>query len=145
MDKIGPKYFEKTGKKFYVNSGTRDAFRQADAMYVKANGGDRFADYKNKKAAAEVLTAYRSAKAEGKSRQEITRAMADVIQRQINNKTYISSHLRAGGIDIAIIEKPGIAALSASEKRIMIEIAKEVSGGQAFEEKVPPHIHIQYK
>lgn len=145
LDKIGPKYFEKTGKKFYVNSGTRDALRQADAMYVKASGGDRLTDYKNKKAATEVLAAYRGAKAEGKSRSEITQAMANVIQQQINNKVYISSHLKAGGIDIAIIEKPGVAALSAAEKRIMIEIAKEITGGQAFEEKIPPHIHIQYK
>lgn len=145
LDKIGPLYFAKTGKKFNVNSGTRDAYRQAAAMWVKYPKDKTFSEYPNRKLINEILDAIK--KAGGKSNNEIIQAMTAVIQNQIDRKEYISKHLIAGCIDIATqADIPtGVAALSASEQRIMIEIAVKVTGGTAIKENNPPHIHIQFK
>lgn len=145
LDKIGAEYFEKTGKKFNVNSGTRTPLRQADAMYTVIQSGDTTLSLYNRATVTPILNAYKTAKAAGQSRQQIVQAMADVIQDQVNRKIYISNHLKAGGIDISVVGDAGVPAMSEPEKKIMIAIAKKVTGGNAFEERRPPHIHIQYQ
>ncbi len=56
LDKIAPLYFAKVGEKFNVNSGTRNSYRQADAMYdVYMNRDRTFSLYKNKTAVNELI------------------------------------------------------------------------------------------
>ena len=148
LDKIGPLYFKRVGKKFNVNSGTRGARRQADAMLgVIEAGGTNLPKYTNREAANEVLDAYKKAKAVGKSRDGIVQAMAQAIQNQIDSRGYyISKHMRAGAIDISVRGDVGVPAMLDAEQKIMIEIAKNViTQGNAFYESEPPHIHIQFK
>lgn len=144
LDKIGVEYYKRTGKRFNVNSGTRTPYRQANAMLGVIEAGDKtLSKYGNRQAINEILNAYRT----GKSRDEKVQAMADVIQSQVNRNIFISNHLKAGGIDIATVgdTATGVPRMSAAEEKIMIEIAKKVTGGQAFKEMFPEHIHIQYK
>lgn len=144
LDAIGIKYFKRVGKKFNVNSGTRTPYRQANAMLGVIEAGDKtLSKYGNRQAINEILKAYRA----GISRNDKIQKMADVIQSQVNRNIFISNHLRAGGIDIATVgdAATGVPRMSAAEEKIMIEIAREVTGGQAFKEMFPPHIHIQYK
>lgn len=147
LDKIGPLYFAKVGKKFNVNSGTRDAYRQAEAMWVKYPKDKTFSEYPQRKLVDEIREAIRQAQSSGKSNAGIIQAMTDVIQNQINRKEYISVHLIAGCIDIATQPDipTGVAAMSGSEQKIMLEIAIKVTGGTAKKENNPPHIHIQFK
>jgi hypothetical protein len=145
LDAIGEEYFKKTGKKFNVNSGTRSPYTQADAMYTVIESGDpKLSLYGNRVAINEILNAYNSGKKQGKSKVEIVKAMTDEIQKQVDNKIFISNHLKAGAIDIDINGEGNIPPMTRTEKKIMLEIAKKVTGGDAFEEKHPPHIHIQY-
>lgn len=145
LDKIGAEYFKKIGKKFNVNSGTRDAYRQAAAMYVKYGKDKTFSEYGNRAAINEILAAIKTAQAAGKTGSAVVQAMADVIQSQIGRNIFISNHLKAGCIDIAVNASPGVTAMSSAERKTMIETAIKVTGGQAFYETNPPHIHIQFK
>lgn len=145
LDKIGVEYNKKIGKKFNVNSGTRDAYRQAAAMYVKYGKDKTFSEYGNRAAINEILAAIKNAQAAGKTGNAVVQAMADAIQNQIGRNIFISNHLKAGCIDIAVNASPGVQAMSAAERKAMIETAIKVTGGQAFYETNPPHIHIQFK
>lgn len=142
LDLIGAEYFKQTGKRFNVNSGTRDPYRQAEAMYVKYPGDKTFSEYRNRPAINEILEAIRKAQKAGQSRAQIVKAMGDVIKSQVERGIYISSHLKAGAIDISVF---ATAETPEPDKKLIISIAKKVTGGQAFEETNPPHIHIQYK
>lgn len=144
LDEIGIRYFKRVGKKFNVNSGTRTPLSQATAMLGVIEAGDRnLSKYGNRQAANEILNAYRT----GRTREERIKKMTEVIQGQVSRNIFISNHLRAGGIDIATVGDvvTGVPRMSAAEEKIMIEIAKEVTRGQAFKEMFPEHIHIQYK
>lgn len=145
LDRIGVQYFEQTGSRFNVNSGTRTPSSQADAMYTVIQSGDRTLSLYNRTNVTPILEAYRTASTTGRTRQQIVQSMADAIQSQVNRGVYISNHLRAGGIDISVRGDVGIPAMTADQKRVMIEIARRITGGQAFEERRPPHIHIQYQ
>jgi hypothetical protein len=145
LDKIGVEYFKRIGKKFNVNSGTRTPYRQAAAMYVKYAKDKALSEYGGGAAIKEILAAIKTAQSVGKNSQGVVQAMADTIQSQVDRGIYISSHLKAGALDIAIVASPGVSAMTKAEKKAMIEIAAKVTGGKAFEETNPPHIHIQYK
>lgn len=145
LDNIGAAYFEKIAKKFNVNSGTRTPYRQAAAMWVKYAKDKKLSEYGTGAAITEILQAIKTAQAAGKTGDAIVQAMADAIQKQVDRGVYISKHLKAGAIDIAVVASAGVPAMSKTEKKTMIEIAKKVTGGNAFEETNPPHIHIQYK
>lgn len=147
LDKIAPLYFARVGKKFNVNSGTRDAYRQANAMWVKYSRDKIFSEYPQRKLINEILEAIKKAQAAGRNNAGIVQAMADAIQNQINRKEYISGHLIAGCIDIAtegdqVTEVPRMLP---HEQKIMIEIAVRVTGGTATKETNPLHIHIKFK
>jgi hypothetical protein len=147
LNKIAPEYYKRTGKQFNVNSGTRDAYRQADAMYVKYPRDKSFSEYPNRKLVNEILEAIKKAQATRNSTAGIVQSMTAVIQTQINRREYISKHLIAGCIDIATTAdtKTNVPAMSLLEQKIMIEIAIKMTGGTAKKEENPPHIHIQFK
>lgn len=145
LDKIAVEYFKKIGKKFNVNSGTRTPYRQAAAMWVKYPKDNKLSEYGGGAAITEILQAIKTAQAAGKTGNAIVQAMADAIQKQVDRGVYISRHLKAGALDIAVVASPGVTAMTKAEKKAMIEVAIKVTGGKAFEETNPPHIHIQYK
>lgn len=145
LDKIAIEYFKKVAKKFNVNSGTRTPYRQAAAMWVKYANDKTLSEYGGGAAITEILQAIKTAQAAGKTGTAVVQAMADAIQKQVDRGVYISRHLKAGALDIAVVASPGVTAMTKNEKKTMIEVAKKVTGGNAFEETNPPHIHIQYK
>jgi hypothetical protein len=56
--------------------------------------------YRNRAAEAEIRAAYDMGRSNGWSKAQTVRAMTEVIQRQVNNGVYISSHMRSNGLDI---------------------------------------------
>lgn len=146
LDKIAPLYFAKTGKKFNVNSGTRNSYRQADAMYdVYMNGDKTLHLYRNKIVINELLEIIKSGQKSGESRTAIVKKMTDLIQKYFEKNILLSGHQKAGAIDIDINGDVGIAVMSDVDIKIMMEIAFKVTGFKALLEKSPPHLHIKFK
>jgi hypothetical protein len=136
MDRIDDIYFKKTGKHLVITSGTRDAARQAKAMFKMIRlGADIMRLYRNKDAAREVKQAYdRTA---GKPADDRIEAMYDVLKAQIDRGVFISAHLRAGAVDVRN------KTMSAADKRAFLKSVAEASGASVLEETKPPHYHLQ--
>lgn len=146
LDKIAPLYFAKVGEKFNVNSGTRDSFRQAEAMYTVYTSGDKTLHlYGNRKVANELIEIIKNGQRTGKSKAAIVQTMAELIQKYFEQNVLMSSHQRAGAIDIDINGDIGIKPMTAAQQKIMMEIAAKVTGYKALLERSPPHIHIKFK
>jgi hypothetical protein len=129
-------FFKKTGAHLVVTSGTRDASRQAAAMYKMIRlGGDVLELYKNKAAAREIKQAYD--RAAGRAPEDVVAAMHAVIQGQIDRGVFISAHLRAGAVDIRN------RTMSPVERRAFGKAVEEVGGIALLEESRPPHYHLQ--
>lgn len=129
-------YFKKTGEHLVVTSGTRDAARQAKAMYkVIKLGGDIVRLYKNKEAAKELKDAYD--RAQGKPAEAVIEAMYATLKEQMRRGVYISSHLKADAVDIRS------RTMSPSEKRAFEKSAAELGGVRVLEEAKPPHFHLE--
>lgn len=142
LDKIGHEYFKRTGKKFNVNSGTRGSDRQAAAMYQVYMSGDKtFSLYKNRKVADELIAIIKA----GGIKESIVKKMTDLIQKNYEQGVFMSSHQRAGAIDISIKGDIGVPPMSSSEQKIMMEIADKITGKTTLLERSPPHIHITFK
>lgn len=135
LSAIGQEYQRKTGKTIDITSGTRTPYRQANAMFTKIQLGDNFSEYKNRAAVSEILTAYRQAKAAGKSSEQIKQAMSATIENQVSRQTYISRHLRGGAADVSII---GL------DQKAFRESVKSVTGQEPLYEGKPPHFHLQF-
>ena len=148
LDKIGPLYFKEVKEKFNVNSGTRTSDRQASAMYTVYMSGDKtFSLYRNRTVANQLVNIIKNGQAAGKNKTGIVKDMTDLIQKNFEKGIYMSSHQRAGAIDIAIVgDKPtGVKPMTSAQKKIMMKIAFKVTGFKALLEKRPPHIHIKFK
>jgi hypothetical protein len=131
-------YARRTGKHLTVTSGTRDAARQAKAMYkVLELGGDIVRLYRNKEAAREIKEAYDAARSAGKPADNVVGAMYRVIRDQIARGLYISAHLRAGAVDIRSRD------MSAADKKAFAAAAAEAGRVRLLEETTPPHYHLQ--
>lgn len=142
LNKIAPLYFDRVGEKFNVNSGTRTAMQQAEAMYTVYMNGDRTLHlYGNRKVVNELLAIIKR----GESKAATVQKMADLIQKYFEQNILLSDHQKAGAIDIDINGDVGIKAMTATQQKIMIEIATKVTGFKALLERHPPHIHIKFK
>jgi hypothetical protein len=144
LDKIGSLYFAKVGKKFNVNSGTRNAYRQADAMYTVYMSGDKTLHlYTNRKVANELIAIIKK----GESKEVTIQKMGDLIQKYFEQGTLMSGHQKAGAIDIDVNgdNATGVSIMSPAEQKIMMAIAKSVTGFDALLERHPVHIHIKFK
>jgi hypothetical protein len=138
VDAIDDAYFRRTGKHITVTSGTRDATRQAKAMYKMLRlGGDVLRLYRNKEAVREVKRAYDAGRAAGKAPDDVVASMYSVIQRQIARGVYISAHLRAGAVDIRSRD------MSSADKKAFAAAVTEAKGVTLLEESTPPHFHLQ--
>ncbi|MRG97458.1 hypothetical protein [Polyangium spumosum] len=138
VDEIDEAYFRRTGKHLTVTSGTRDAARQAKAMYKMLRlGGDPMRLYRNKEAAREIKQAYERARAKGKAPDDVVEAMYDVLRAQITRGVYISAHLRAGAVDVRSRD------MSSRDKKAFVAAVNEAKGVTLLEESAPPHWHLQ--
>ena len=143
LDKIGPLYYARVGEKFNVNSGTRDSWHQADAMYDVYMGGDRTLSLYNRTRANELIAIIKK----GESRAATIQKMTDLIQKYFEQHIIMSDHQKAGAIDIDINgdDATGVSIMTAPQRKIMMEIATKVTGFATLLEKHPPHIHIKFK
>jgi hypothetical protein len=143
LDKIGPLYFAKVNKKFNVNSGTRDAYRQAEAMYVVYMSGDRTLSLYNRKRANELIAIIKN----GESKTVTVKKMGDLIQQYADKNILMSDHQKAGAIDISIMGDSAteVPPMTSSQQKIMMGIATKVTGFAALLETRPPHIHLKFK
>lgn len=101
LQQLADTYFQRTGNNLRVTSGYRPPARQAAAMYdLIVNRGEAHVQglYANKTAVGQILNAYRNNRG---SRSEAIAAMTRTIQNQVNNGTYISSHLRSRAMDLS--------------------------------------------
>lgn len=101
LQELADTYFQRTGRNLHVTSGYRPPARQAAAMYdlIQRHGEGYVRDlYANKTAVNQVLTAYRNNRG---SRSGAISAMTRSIQNQVDNGTYISSHLRSRALDLS--------------------------------------------
>jgi hypothetical protein len=138
LERIDDAYHKRTGQRLVITSGTRDAARQAKAMYKMIRlGADITGLYRNKAAAREIKAAYTKASAAGRPADAVVMAMYDTIRDQIGRGVYISAHLRAGAVDIRN------RSMSASQKRAFEQSVAEVGGASLLEETKPPHYHLQ--
>ncbi|MGB8386208.1 MAG: hypothetical protein WCG47_34070 [Dermatophilaceae bacterium] len=137
---LADKYFAATAKDIHVNSGTRTAAQQADAMYIKLAAGDALAEYINQLAVADIKKAYNDGVVSGKSAAVIT-DMAKVIEAQIASGVYISKHLKAGAVDIRIV------GMTTADKAAFKQAVKDEGSFEdpPLEEAVPPHWHLQLR
>jgi len=148
LDKIAPLYFAKVGEKFNVNSGTRDSWHQAEAMYVVYVTKDKaLSKYKNRKAANELIEIIKKGQRAGQSKDVIVRTMADLVEKYFKDGILMSDHQKAGAIDIAIVgdNATGVLPMTGPQQKIMMEIATKVTGYKALLETSPLHIHIKFK
>lgn len=101
LQQLADAYFQRTGNSLRVTSGYRPPARQAAAMYdlIQRHGESHVQNlYANQTAVGQILNAYRSNRG---SRSEAVSAMTRAIQNQVDNGTYISSHLRSRAMDLS--------------------------------------------
>jgi hypothetical protein len=141
LDKIAPLYFAKVGEKFNVNSGTRNSYRQAEAMYIVYMNGDRTLHLYNRQRANELIAIIKK----GESKAATIKKMTDLIQQYADKGIFMSDHQKAGAIDISIRGDLGVPPMTNPQQKIMMEIATKVTGYKALLENSPPHIHLKFK
>ncbi len=135
LSAIGQEYQRKTGKTIDITSGTRTPYQQAGAMLTKIQLRDDFSEYKNRQALSEILATYRQAKADGKSDKQTKQEMADTIQNQVNQHSYISRHLQGGAADVS---------LKGLDQGAFREAVRSVTGQEPLYEGKPRHFHLQF-
>lgn len=128
-------------RRLLVTSGIRGPYRQARAMFIKLLLGSRLVRlYRRRKAAREIVRAYRAARRQRWPRVRVIAAMQAVIEAQICRGIYISEHLKAGAVDLRSI------GLRWRDKRALRRAAR--SFGRALylkEERRPPHFHLAFR
>ncbi len=136
LEQIDREYARRTREHLVITSGTRDANRQARAMFTKLRlGEDLLKLYRNKAAILEIKKAYKARS--GKPPEQVVAAMEAVIQDQIDRGIYVSAHLRRGAVDVRN------RTMSPKEKRAFLESTAEVGGVLVIEETTPAHYHLQ--
>ena len=134
---IADAYNKATKKTITVTSGTRTAASQAEAMYVKLEGGDKLTIYKDQVNAKEIKKSYDDGKAAKKSKADIVKEMTSTIKAQIKKGKYISKHLKAGAVDVRSKD------MSDSEKA-EFKKAAAATAVSVILETTPPHFHLQF-
>ncbi|XXT19255.1 hypothetical protein WME94_54430 [Sorangium sp. So ce429] len=136
IEQIDRGYARRTREHLVITSGTRDANRQARAMFTKLRlGEDLLQLYRNKAAVQEIKKAYQASSR--KPPEQVVAAMEAVIQDQIDRGIYVSAHLRRGAVDVRN------RTMSSKERRAFLESAAEIEGVLVIEETTPPHYHLQ--
>jgi hypothetical protein len=136
---IAKKQYAKSGRPIVITSGTRTPESQADAMRTKLSMGDNVMRlYRNKRAVASIVHAYKEAKHWGVSDEQVTEHMANVIEKQVQKGVFISSHLKSGAIDIRTRD------LSPEERHELVATVQNTPGVvRSIQESIPPHLHLE--
>lgn len=136
---IAEKAQERIGRPIVVTSASRSPQSQAAAMRTKLELGDNVMGlYRDKKAAGQIVKAYRKAKKSGANQAQVTDKMANVIANQVSNGVYLSRHLHEGAVDLRTVD------LSATERKQLLAVVKEIpSVTKVILESTPPHLHIE--
>ena len=135
--RIAARYFGETGKPLMLTSGTRDARRQAAAMYAKVRLGvnlNRLYGYSS--AVKDIDQAWRQARRDKGSRDAAVEAMAERIDRQVEHGVYVSRHLLAGALDV---RSRGI------DRSAFLRAARGEPGVKVLVERRPPHFHLSFR
>jgi len=123
--------------KMVITSGVRTAAAQAQAMFKKLEMKDDIIKlYLNKKAAKEVVDTYDESKKANDPANTTVNKITAVLEKQIANKVYISSHFNAKAFDMR----------SRDLDAHLVELFKKVSDGfvrKLIHEGKPPHLHLE--
>lgn len=129
-------YYCSKGKVITITSGTRTSTEQASAMFTKLKLGENILQlYIDQHAAQEIVDKYHELKNTGNSDSEILLGMEQAINNQMNNRIYISKHLKAGAVDIR--------SKDLEQKTDLINIARQFNI-IVLDEGTPPHLHLQF-
>ena len=135
--KVADAFYLATGKEVVVTSAYRSPEEQAAAMYGKFVGSE-WNIYKDKGALTEIHSVFLNDQAMRKSREQTISDMSEVIQRQVGQHRYISSHLVATAVDLRKV------GLSSADKTALIKAARDAGGRIVIDEGSPPHLHVQF-
>src|SRR5262249_55804256 len=125
---IAAAYFKDTGEDLVVTDGGRDATDQAARMFDKLeNGEDLTKLYKDQDALKEITDAYDKASDADQSDEQVKQALADVIQRQMDDDVYISRHLEDNAFDVRSKDMT-------PEQQQSFKVAVEAKGGKVIVE-----------
>ena len=140
LQRIAGRTFRDTGRTIVITSGVRDAQGQAAAMYGKlVRGSDIRRVYHDKKAAADIRSAFLSGRRQKLGRDRIIASMAEIIRAQLERGVVISRHLRAGAVDVRTI------GLSRRDKQRLRAAIRADGRVRMLEERHPPHIHLSFQ
>jgi HK97 family phage portal protein len=139
VNEMAKQFTAKTGKSFTVISGLRSSHKQANAMYVKFSSGSLGNDYRNKTARAQIYNVYVTGQHSKQAPAATIAQMRQIIDKQVQQGTYISLHMTGRAIDIRTKGK----GYTASDKA-HLRAAAASQGGQFHPEPRPEHIHVQF-
>ncbi len=138
LSAMAASFRKRSGKTFVVTSGTRAPDSQAGIIFAKLSRGEDLSRlYKDKSAVAELKRVFDDAKAAKRSRDATIAELAAAIRAQMKRGIFVSAHLRAGAADIRS------TTMDAADKKIFVDVAREVGGVSVMHEASPPHFHIQ--
>lgn len=144
VGRLADEYHRRTGADLTLTDGNRTPADQAARMYYRLTHpdgvhADPLWDYRNRRAVEQIRRAYRDAVAAGKTPAEVQQAMTDVIQQQVDSRppTYVSAHLREGGVDIRLRD------MTAAQRQAFRESVAATGEFTVHQEGNPPHWHLQ--
>ncbi len=128
-------------RRYLVTSGTRGPYRQARAMFIKAVLGARLLRlYGQKRAAREIVRAFRSGRRAREPAWAVIKRMQRVIEGQVCRGVYISQHLKAGAVDLRSI------GVSRRDRRALRRAARTMRRRVYLKvERRPPHVHLAFR
>jgi hypothetical protein len=144
VGRLADEYHRRTGADLTLTDGNRTPADQAARMYYRLTHpdgvhADPLWDYRNRRAVEQIRRAYRNAVAAGKTPAEVQQAMTDVIQQQVDSRppTYVSAHLREGGVDIRLRD------MTAAQRQAFRDSVTATGEFTVHQEGNPPHWHLQ--
>lgn len=136
VNEIADAFFNLTKKKIVITDGTRTAAQQAVQVFNKIQANN-LTIYTNHKAAQEIKVAFDLARLQGKSKADTLKAMAAVIETQVQRGVFISRHLTGKAFDVRNKD------MTPKQQSIFQQVTQTVGGVTVLPEGKPPHFHVQ--
>jgi hypothetical protein len=136
VNEVADAFFNLTNKKIVITDGTRTSQQQALQVHNKILAHD-LGIYINHKAANEIKAAFDLAKSQGKAKADVLKAMAAVIEKQVERKVFISRHLTGKAFDVRNID------MTLNQQNIFKQVIQTIGGMTLLPEGKPPHFHVQ--
>ncbi|MBS63996.1 MAG: hypothetical protein CMN27_13760 [Salinisphaera sp.] len=125
-------------KPVVVTSGARSAQSQAQAMYDRFKRGGSYHAFRQRRAAMKIHEAFVAGRKQRQSERETVRAMADVIEKQLRSRVYVSRQLHPTALELRT------RGCTSSEREALIKACRANRARVVVEERHPPHLHIQF-